>query len=262
MKPPASLAAAAWLAALAGFAPIPSHADDADHAPVSGSAFLSPELKAMQADDFANPGMLWVQEGERLWQSAGPSGKACASCHGEAAQSMKGVAARYPAIDPASATLVNLEQRINLCRGRHMGETPFGYETNELLSATAYIAYQSRGLAMHVETGGAAAPYYERGKTLFHTRQGQLNLSCAQCHVDLAGRKLRGDVISHGVGVGYPVYRLEWQSLGSLHRRLRSCAFGVRARQYDYGSDDAVSLELYLAKRADGLEMDAPAIRR
>lgn len=238
-------------------------AGDVPRAPVSGSDFLSPELKAMQADDVANAGLLWVEDGARLWtQADSAAGKSCASCHGDAAQSMKGVAARYPAVDAASGKLLNLELRINDCRAQRMAAKPFAYESNELLSLTAYVAAQSRGLPMAVEVTGPAAPYFERGKALFGQRQGQLNLSCAQCHVDLAGQRLRGDIISHGVGVGYPVYRLEWQGVGSLHRRLRACSQGVRAVQADYGSLDYVSLELYLAKRAEGLTIDAPAIRK
>ena len=251
---------AALIAPLFGIA---AQAGDVPRAPVSGSAFLSPELKAMQADEFANAGFLWLAEGERLWtQTDGAAGKSCAACHGDARQSMKGVAARYPALDASLGNLLNLERRINHCRVQRMAAEPFAYETNELLSLTAYVASQSRGMPMAVDVTGAAAPYFESGKALFNTRQGQLNLSCAQCHVDHAGQRLRGDIISHGVGVGYPVYRLEWQSVGSLHRRLRACSFGVRAVQSDYGSGDYISLELYLAKRAEGLPIDAPAIRK
>ena len=254
---------AGLLASFAALFGMAARADEIPRAPQSGSAFLSPELKAMQADEFANAGMLWLAEGERLWtQTDGTAGKSCAACHGDARQSMKGVAARYPALDGASGNLLNLELRINLCRTRHMAAETFAYETNELLSLTAYVASQSRGMPMAVDAGGAAAPYFERGKAYFTTRQGQLNLSCAQCHVDHAGQRLRGDIISHGVGVGYPVYRLEWQSVGSLHRRLRACSFGVRAVQSGYGSQDYVSLELFLAKRAEGLPIDAPAIRK
>jgi sulfur-oxidizing protein SoxA len=238
----------------------------ADNGPAtlrSGTEFLSPELKAMQADEFANPGMLWVTEGSRLWsEPAGAAGKSCASCHGDAAVSMKGVAGRYPAVDAATGTLLNLELRINKCRQQKMGAEPFAYESEPMLSMTAYLAYQSRGVPRQVRVDGAAAAYYDRGKTQFHARQGQLNLSCAQCHVDLAERRLRGDIISHGLTHGYPIYRLEWQSLGSLHRRLRSCSFGVRAAQGDYGSDDYLALELYLAKRGEDMPMEAPAIRK
>jgi sulfur-oxidizing protein SoxA len=262
MRPSAGAIGAVLLAVLAGPISPPGARAEEPPVPLSGTAFLSPELKAMQDDEFANPGMLWVEEGGRLWGAKNASNTSCASCHGEAAQTMKGTAARYPAMDAAAGRPVNLEQRINLCRTRHMKEQPFAYESGELLALTAYVAYQSRGLPMNVDTGGAARPFYERGKARFTQRQGQLNLSCSQCHVDLAKRRLRGDVISHGVGVGYPVYRLEWQGLGSLHRRLRSCAFGVRAAQADYGSEDYVNLELYLAKRAQGLPIDTPAVRK
>jgi sulfur-oxidizing protein SoxA len=258
MRPRAAALGAALLAALG----IVARADDM-RAPASGTAFLSEELKSLQADEFANPGMLWVGEGEKLWaRTEGAAGKSCASCHGDAVQTMKGVAARYPAVDAATTRLLNLEGRINACRIANMSASPLRYESNELLALTAYIAFQSTGMPTKVDITGPAAPYYERGKTFFSTRQGQLNLSCGQCHTDHAGHALRGDVISYGVGVGYPVYRLEWQGLGSLHRRLRSCSFGVRAIQFDYGSDEYVSLELYLAKRAEGLVWDAPAIRK
>ncbi len=229
----------------------------------SGTEFLSDDLKALQADEAANPGLLWVDEGARLWDTVqGAAGKACASCHGAARDSMRGVATRYPAVDPESGDLLNLEGRINLCRVRHQRAERLDYESDALLALTAYVARQSLGMPMRVATGGAAAPFYEAGKEFFHRRQGQLNLSCAQCHDDNAGRPLRGDTISYGLGNGYPAYRLEWQTVGSLHRRLRSCAFGVRAVQFDYGSPEYVSLELFLAKRAEGVAIETPAIRR
>lgn len=229
----------------------------------SGSEFLSAELRARQADDAANPGMLWVGDGERLWQTVeGSGGKSCASCHGRAADAMRGVAARYPAVDKASGKLLNLELRINRCRTQHQGATALPYESDALLALTAYVAHQSRGMPLQVNITGDAAAFYEQGRAFFMTRQGQLNLSCAQCHDGQVGQRLRGDIISHGAGNGFPAYRLEWQALGSLHRRLRACSLGVRALQFDYGSDEYLSLELYLAKRAEGLPVETPAIRK
>lgn len=229
----------------------------------SGTTFLSDTLKAQQADAAVNPGMLWVGDGARLWDlPQGQADKSCAACHGQAKASMKGVAARYPAVNPASGKLLNLEARINLCRTAHQKADPYPPESDELLGLTAFVARQSLGMPTQVHVGGAAKPFYEAGKTLFHQRQGQLNLSCAQCHIDNAGRRLRGDIISHGLGNGYPAYRLEWQSLGSLHRRFRSCSFGVRAIQFDHGSQEYLNLELYLAKRAEGAPIETPAIRR
>lgn len=229
----------------------------------SGTSFLTDNLKAQQADEAANPGMLWVGEGVLLWQQrVGAAAKSCADCHGAAEQSMKGVATRYPAVHEPSGKLLNLEARINLCRQDHQKSQVYTYESEGLLGLTAFIARQSLGMQINVETNGAAAPFYRAGEAFYNLRQGQLNLSCAQCHVERPGSTLRGDTISHGLGNGYPAYRLEWQSLGSLHRRLRSCSFGVRAIQFDAGSPEYVNLELYLAKRAQGVPIETPAIRK
>jgi L-cysteine S-thiosulfotransferase len=228
----------------------------------SATEYLSDDLKAEQTDEMRNRGMLWVDQGLTLWESpAGESGKSCASCHGEP-RSMKGVATRYPAVDRASGRLLNLEGRINACRVNHQGAAALAYESNELLGLTAMVARQSLGLTMQVETDGAARPFVEAGRTLWNERQGQMNLSCAQCHEASTGRKLRGDTISSGIGTGYPVYRLEWQGMGSLHRRLRACQLGVRAVQFPAGSDEYLALELYLAARAQGQPIETPALRR
>jgi sulfur-oxidizing protein SoxA len=60
---------------------------------------------------------------------------------------------------------------------------------------------------------------------------------------------------------GYPLYRLEWQSLGSLQRRLRNCLIGMRAEPYAYGAGEYVDLELYLMWRARGMKLETPAVR-
>jgi sulfur-oxidizing protein SoxA len=229
----------------------------------SATSFLSPALRAQQSDETANPGMLWVSEGEVLWKKPeGKSGKSCASCHGDAQSSMKGVAARYPAASAKSGKLLNLELQINKCRTGEQGASALAYESEELLALTAFVARQSLGMPVKVSIDGPAAPYYAKGEALFHLRQGQINLSCAQCHADNVGQHLRGDIISSGVGTGYPAYRLEWQTMGSLHRRLRACSLGVRAIQFPYGSEEYLALELYLAKRAEGLPIETPAIRK
>ncbi len=228
----------------------------------AGSAFLTPALRAQQEDEGANPGMLWVSQGERLWSTpAGPGGQACAACHGAAASAMKGVAARYPLVDGATGKLLNLELRINQCRTERQRAPPLAYESNELLALTAFVAFQSRGVPVAVEIDGQARPHFETGRELFAARQGQLNLACSQCHDDNWGRRLRGEVISQGHPTGFPVYRLEWQAAGSLHRRLRTCSQGVRAEPFGFAAPEYLALELYLAWRANGLPIDTPAIR-
>lgn len=227
-----------------------------------GSAFLSPEMQRQQEDQSRNPGYLWVEQGEELFSRRENGTPTCISCHADPKQSLRGAAARYPQVDAASGKLINLEGRIEQCRVDRQKQPAFGYESQDLLGLTAYVAALSRGVRLWVSAEGAAKPYYDTGKAFYERRQGQLNLACKQCHDDLVGRKLRGDTISHGVGTGYPAYRLEWNGLGSLHRRLRACSLGVRATQFDYGSEDYLALELYLAVRAKGLALEAPGLRR
>jgi L-cysteine S-thiosulfotransferase len=228
----------------------------------SGATFMTPDTKAIQDDDTANPSMLWALEGEELWtKKDGTNEKACADCHDDARSSMKGVAARYPAFDRELGRPVDLEQRVNLCRARHQQAQPFAYESRELLALTAFVAQQSRGMPITAGSDEELAPFVAKGHDLFRERQGQLNLSCANCHDDNWDKHLAGSAITQGHPTGYPLYRLEWQSLGSLQRRLRGCIFGVRAQPYAFGAPELVDLELYLMKRAAGMPMEAPAVR-
>ena len=226
---------------------------------LSGYTFLTADTQALQDDEFANPGLLWVDRGRALFQSTAETDAACASCH---ANGLQGVAALYPAIDAASGKLLNLEGRINSCRTEHQGLAPLDYETDELLGRTAYISNPSAGLPASVQTSGSANAAFQQGRDYFLTRRGQFNLSCQQCHTENWGKQLRGDTLSQGHGNGFPAYRLEWQSLGSLQRRLRDCDTGVRAAPLPYGSETYIALELYLAARSQGLELESPAVRR
>jgi sulfur-oxidizing protein SoxA len=227
-----------------------------------GSAFMGPSTQAMQRDDTQNPAMLWVKGGEALWRApAGAAHKSCAACHGQAEASMRGVAARYPAFDAVGKVPVNLGQRINLCRTRHQRAASWKLEGDDLLGMESYLALQSRGMAVAAPTDERLKPFVERGRVQYFVRIGQLNLSCAQCHDDQAGKRLGSALIPQGHASGYPVYRLEWQGMGSLQRRLRNCMNGVRALPHAAGSVELVELELYLAGRGAGIGMEAPGVR-
>jgi sulfur-oxidizing protein SoxA len=228
----------------------------------SGYQDASPETRAMQDDDASNPGFLWVQQGEALWvQRTGNAARSCADCHGNAAASMRGAAARYPIYDAKLGRPITLNGRIQQCRVERQEAAPLKPDSDTLLALTAYVGLQSRGMPMQVASDGPARSFYEAGRTLFTRRQGQLNLSCAQCHDDRAGQRLGGSVIPQGHANGYPEYRLEWQSVGSLERRLRNCMIGVRAEPFADDSLDLVELELYLGARANGLAVETPAVR-
>ncbi|MGY8638462.1 sulfur oxidation c-type cytochrome SoxA [Bradyrhizobium sp. 14AA] len=228
----------------------------------SGYAFMGPDTRAMQDDDTSNPGMLFVLDGEALWgRKTGSAEKSCADCHGDARSSMKGVAARYPAFDKVQGHPVTLDQRINLCRANRQQAAPLPYESRDLLALSAFVAHQSRGVAITAGDDPQVKPFVEQGRNLFMQREGQLNLACTNCHDDNFDKRLAGAPITQAQPTGYPLYRLEWQTLGSIERRLRSCMAGVRAQAYDYGSPELVALELYLMSRARGLPMETPAVR-
>ncbi len=228
----------------------------------SGYADLSRETRAMQDDDTANPAMLSVLDGEALWnRKVGAAARSCADCHGDATQSMNGVAARYPAFDAESGRPVDLEQRINLERVRHQQAPPLRFESSELLALSTYVALQSRGEPIAPPDDERLAPFIAVGRAFFNLRQGQLNLSCALCHDDNWGKRLAGNIVPQGHPNGYPLYRLEWQNVGSLQRRLRNCISGMRAEVPEYDTAEYVDLELFLMKRAAGMPMESPAVR-
>ena len=216
------------------------------------------ETRAMQDDETTSPAALWLLDGEALWnRKAGASGKACADCHG--VEKMKGVAARYPALH--AGKLLNLDQRINLCRVEQQKAPALQLEGRDLLALSAYVGRQSRGLPIDIQVTEKTRPFLDAGRAAFERRQGQLNLSCSQCHDDNWGRSLAGSTIPQAHPTGYPLYRLEWQSLGSLQRRLRNCIIGVRAEPYAYGAPEYVELEYYLMWRARGMRLEIPAVR-
>ena len=226
----------------------------------SSYELMSAENKAMQDDASLNPAMFWVSDGEALWQQKlGPQNKSCSTCHADAKISMRGVAAQFPKV--IQGKLQTLEGQINQCREGAQSVPALAYESKDLLALSAFIAFQSKGMPITVSENTANASYMKKGRQIFNERMGQLNLSCAQCHEDRAGLKLGGSPIPQGHPNAYPIYRLEWQTLGSLQRRLRNFMSGVRAQQFDYGSPEMAQLELFLMARAKGLPLESPGVR-
>jgi sulfur-oxidizing protein SoxA len=226
----------------------------------SSYELMSPENKAMQDDPNLNPAMFWVGDGQDLWnQQSEANQKSCASCHSDAQQSMRGVASQFPKV--IKGQLRTLESQINQCRVTAQKSTALAYESKDLLALTAYVATQSKGMPIAVKETAQNRTDLNKGREYFYQRMGQLNLSCAQCHEERAGLKLGGSPIPQGHPNAYPIYRLEWQTLGSLQRRLRNCMSGVRAQQFEYGSPEMAQLELFLSWRARGLPLESPGVR-
>lgn len=226
----------------------------------SSYLLMSPETRAMQDDEALNPASFWVLDGQTLWnEAAGKKNVSCAQCHGDAAVSMKGVATSFPKV--VNNALLSLEGQINMCRQSRQEASPLAFESKPLLSLATYVGHASKGMPITVERTPANATDLEAGQRLFNQRIGQLNLSCAQCHSDRAGLKLGGNLIPEAHPTGYPIYRLEWQTVGSLQRRLRNCMTGVRAEPYALGSKELVQLELFLMWRARGMPLETPGVR-
>ena len=221
------------------------------------------QLKAIETGD---PAAVTVVDEDRYIQhnpetAEGSEGKACADCHGEAAESMAKVGATYPVFAPALGKPINVEQRINQCRVERMGAEAWKWESPELLAMTTYVKTQSQGEPVAVEVSDELMPFYEKGKAFYYQRRGQLDMACANCHVDYPGGQIRANILSQGQPNGFPTYRLKWQKVGSLHRRFRGCNKQVRATPYGNGSDEYVNLELFLTHRANGLPVESPSVR-
>jgi sulfur-oxidizing protein SoxA len=231
---------------------------------IPGYYFNSLSRRARQDDDFENLGYVtWVTMGEKLWKKKdGAIKKSCASCHDKASISMRGKAVTYPQYDPLALKVINLEQRINLCRKNRMQASPWAQGSQELLAMTTYMRAQSHRMPINVIINGSAAATFKLGEKIYTTPSGQLGMTCGQCHNDRYGSYLRGSVISQGHPTAYPAWRdksLQFQFLGN---RINDCLELMRSPPLTPGSAELVALELYLNWRANGLPSEAPGVRR
>lgn len=258
----AVLAAALAACTLASSAPSPRTATSVG-ADTRRSGFddMSAALQSLQRDDTQNPGMLWVREGEALWARRAGNGSSCAGCHGADGDSVASAAARHPVFDAETRRPLTLAGRIDRCRQRHLGLPGEGADGAEVLALSAWLAHRARGLPIEAPDDARLAPWRARGEALWRRRMGQLDLACHLCHDERAGERLGGAVIPQGHPTGYPTYRLEWQSLGSLQRRIRGCLVGVRAEPFAADADESLALEVWLRRRAVGMRIEGVAVR-
>jgi sulfur-oxidizing protein SoxA len=229
----------------------------------SGWRFRTPETQALETDDFVNPGMLLIEQAEAAWDTVeGNEGKACASCHGDVSESMKGVRAAMPKWSDEAKDLWSLENYINDCREKRMGAEPWKWDKNEMNAMVALMGLQSRGMPVNVSIDGPAQEWWEKGKEMYYTRFGQLELSCSNCHEDNWGNMIRADHLSQGQTNGFPTYRLKNTKLNSIHGRFKGCIRDTRAETFSPGSAEFRALELYVAWRGTGLSVETPSVRQ
>ncbi|WP_027237974.1 sulfur oxidation c-type cytochrome SoxA [Leisingera caerulea] len=240
----------------------PAHVADVLDEVMSGWHFRSDETQALQMDDFENPAMVFVDQAQEAWDTAdGSEGKSCASCHGDVEESMAGVRAVYPKWNQEAGEVRTLNMQINDCRENQMGAEKWKYSGGDMAAMEALISVQSRGMPVNVAIDGPVQSTWEKGKEMYYTRTGQLELSCANCHEDNYGNMIRADHLSQGQINGFPVYRLKNTKLNTAHARFKGCVRDTRAETYKPGSAEFVALELYVASRGNGLSVEAPSVR-
>ncbi|MDA7430232.1 sulfur oxidation c-type cytochrome SoxA [Primorskyibacter aestuariivivens] len=239
----------------------PEHMENIDEI-ISGWHFRTDETQALQMDDFENQGMIFVDQAMEVWNTAeGSEGKSCADCHGDPADSMAGVAASYPKFDADAGEMQTVQMQVNDCREENMGAEPWKYDSGTAVNMDALIASHSRGMPVNVAIDGDAAPYWEKGKEIYYTRYGILELSCASCHEQNYGNYIRADHLSQGQINGFPTYRLKNAKLNGSHSRFKGCIRDTRAETFSAGSDEFIALELYVKSRGNGLSIEGPSVR-
>lgn len=228
----------------------------------SGWTFRTEETRRLQADDFDHPGMVFVDKGIDLWNKVdGTEGKSCASCH-EDISSMKGVRASMPKMNAKGDDLWSLENFVNDCRKTRMGAEPWKWTSDNMKFLTAAISLQSRAMAQTIVTDGPAQSWWEKGKEIYYTRYGQLELSCANCHEESMGNMIRADHLSQGQINGFPTYRLGDATIISTHQRFFGCIRDTRGEPFAPGSAEFRALELYVASRGATLPIEGVAVRQ
>jgi sulfur-oxidizing protein SoxA len=203
-----------------------------------------------------------LDEGAELARERFRNGSELPACLAE--NGSKGVN-EYPYFDRDAGEIVTLPVAINRCRMRN-GEEPLSYRRQPLSKILAYLNFSARGSrrAVALPDDRPARIAYESGREYFYMKRGQLNLSCADCHVTAAGRHLREQTLAPLLGAvnHYPVYGLSWGALGTLHQRFVGCLEQVRAEPEYPQSQAFRELEYFLAIMSNGLPMSGPGIHR
>ncbi len=228
----------------------------------SGYAYLTPEMQQLQDDEFGNPGLLAVDQGRSLFTTPGVQGKSCAGCHGEDAAGLAPEKiAHYPIFDEKTTRPLTLRAQILRCWKGQLGNAPLPYGDRRALQLEAFVRHRARGATVDVQINDAMRPYYQAGDKLFHTRWGQVDIACHQCHDYHAGQTFRGQMLTQGQTNGFPVYRFTTGQTVGLPERITECLTSLRAEPFPADSPEYRDLEVYMSARSNGLKIETPGIR-
>jgi L-cysteine S-thiosulfotransferase len=202
-----------------------------------------------------------LERGKELFAKAFANGKRYADCFLDEGI---GIRQNYPQFDEKTGEVVTLELALNQCREAN-GEAPLSYIGEDMAALTAYMAFTSRGKPFDIKIPDdpRALKAYENGKRYFYTRRGQLNFSCATCHVQNPGERLRAEVLAPALGIlnAMPIYRSEWGGMGTISRRFVTCNSQVRDVPLKPQSEEYRDLEYFLSYVSNGLPISGPGAR-
>ena len=202
-----------------------------------------------------------LESGKEMFATPFKNGKTYADCFENGGI---GVRQNFPYFDVKQGEVVTLELALNRCRAAN-GEAPLSYVKDDMASLTAYMAYTSRGkpFDIRIPDDPRALAAYENGKRYFYTRRGQLNFSCASCHVQSPGERLRAEILAPALGIlnAMPIYRSEWAGMGTISRRFITCNSQTRAVPLEPQSDEYRDVEYFLSYVANGLPISGPGAR-
>ena len=207
------------------------------------------------------PYEIGIEKGADLWAKEFKNGKSFTSCFGE---DISGLRAKYPYHDEAKDTIITLEGDINKCLTDN-GEKPYKWKKGKIAFVSAHIAFEGRGGKIDVQPKTEKAiAWYNKGKNFFYAKRGQLNMSCADCHVYNANKKVRAEPLSPVIGhtSHFPVLRSKWGEIGTLHRRYGGCNKNIRAKPFKAQSDEYKALEYFEAVMSNGLVLNGPGSRK
>jgi len=208
------------------------------------------------------PYELALGEGKELFETPFANGKTYADCFPNGGI---GIRQNYPYFDTETGQVKTIELEINECREKN-GEKPLKYKKGPIAAISAYMAYTSRGkkLDIVIPDDPRAMAAYEAGKEFYYSKRGQLNFSCADCHVYNAGMMVRADKLSPALGhpTHFPVYRSKWDDMGTLHRRFDGCNKQVRAKPLPSQGEEYRNLEYFVTYMSNGMEVNGPGARK
>ena len=214
----------------------------------------------LEIEDFP-PYDLDIEEGEMAFNEVFANGKTLADCFENGGI---GIRQHYPKWDMDRETVVTLEMAINECREAN-GEKPYRWKKGKIAQVSAYMAFSSRGneFVIDIPNDAAKAAYLD-GKKFYYTKRGQLNLSCADCHLTGTNRLVRADLPSPALGqtTHFPVVRSKWGDIGTLHRRYEGCHRDSRSEYLKVQSETYRNLEYFQTYMSNGLVVNGPGSRK